>query len=114
MKRHLALLFSGVLCVFASGCAAAPSHENHNLRSTASPSPSVSATPTDDKAANAEWLTLPVLDAFFADADFPALLRSRLDLPDQQVAGLKELARTETAKLNESDAGKSDGESATA
>src|SRR5256885_4437512 len=53
------------------------------------------------EAANAEPLTLPVLDAFFAEEGFSALLRTRLHISDEQIAKLKELAHAETAKLNE-------------
>jgi len=61
--------------------------------------------PSDSTAsaldADAVPLTLPVLDAFFADSSFSADLKSRLGLTDQQVTQLRTTAREETAKLNE-------------
>ena len=49
-------------------------------------------------------VTLPVLDAFFADAAFAPALKAKLQLTDEQVERLRTLAREETAKLRETDA----------
>jgi lipoprotein-anchoring transpeptidase ErfK/SrfK len=57
---------------------------------------------------------LPVLDAFFADESFAGTLKTRLQLTDEQVTKLKDLAHSETAKLNEENAGKEERESSTA
>ena len=46
-----------------------------------------------------------MLDAFFADESFSESLKTRLQLTDEQVTKLKELAHSETAKLNEANAG---------
>jgi lipoprotein-anchoring transpeptidase ErfK/SrfK len=54
-------------------------------------------------------ITLPVLDAFFADNSFADKLKTRLKLSDDEITKLKELARAETAKLDESEMEKSDG-----
>jgi lipoprotein-anchoring transpeptidase ErfK/SrfK len=59
-------------------------------------------------------LTLPVLDAFFADESFAGTLKTRLQLTDEQVAKLKGLAQSETAKLKEENTGEGVGESSTA
>src|SRR5204862_6751316 len=93
--------------------------ENSNqANKNTGPSPSASATaspsPPEDKAANTQPLTLPVLDAFFADESFSKSLKTRLQLTDEQVTKLKELAHSETAKLNEANAGKGEGESSNA
>jgi hypothetical protein len=50
-----------------------------------------------------------VLDAFFADNSFTDTLKTRLKLNDDEVTKLKELARSETAKLDESELEKRDG-----
>ena len=54
-------------------------------------------------------ITLPVLDAFFADNSFAETLKTRLKLNDDEVTKLKELARSETAKLDESELEKREG-----
>ena len=76
--------------------------------------PTVSPSPAASAASSTQPLTLPVLDAFFADESFSGSLKTRLQLTDDQVTKLKELARSETAKLNDADAGKSEGESSNA
>jgi lipoprotein-anchoring transpeptidase ErfK/SrfK len=48
-------------------------------------------------------VTLPVLDAFFADESFSAELKSKLQLTDDQIERLRKVAREETAKLRETD-----------
>jgi hypothetical protein len=49
-------------------------------------------------------VTLPVLDAFFADETFAAELKTKLQLTDEQVGRLRTMAREETSKLRETDA----------
>ena len=115
MKRCLPYLVLILVGLSAAGCVAVPTNQsNNNLRPPASPAASVSPSPVNGEAANAEPLTLPVLDAFFVDEGFSALLRTRLHISDEQIAKLKELAHAETAKLNEENAGKGEGESAAA
>jgi lipoprotein-anchoring transpeptidase ErfK/SrfK len=46
-------------------------------------------------------VTLPVLDAMFADESFAGELKSKLQLTDEQVTRLREIAREETASLSE-------------
>jgi lipoprotein-anchoring transpeptidase ErfK/SrfK len=46
-------------------------------------------------------LTLPVLDAMFADESFAGELKSKLQLTDEQVTRLRQIAREETASLSE-------------
>jgi lipoprotein-anchoring transpeptidase ErfK/SrfK len=115
MRRYLQFLLSIIVCLSAAGCVAVPTNQsNNNLRPPASPAASVSPSPVNETSANAEPLTLPVLDAFFADEDFSALLKTRLHISDEQITKLKELAHAETAKLDEANAGQGDGESAAA
>ena len=108
MKKLLTHLLSFTACVVAIGCAVEPTNQPNK---NAAGAPSLSAA---EKAANAQPLTLPVLDAFFADESFSGLLKTRLQLSDEQIAKLRELAHAETAKLNEANAGKAEGETAAA
>src|SRR6266705_1191486 len=99
--------------LFVAGCVATPtSQTNQNLRESSSPV--TASSPVNERAANAEPLTLPVLDAFFAEEGFNETLKSRLQLTEEQITRLKELARTETAKLNETSAGTGEGGTAAA
>ena len=68
-------------CVTGMACAAAPKPEaNNNASGSPLPAAAVSPAPTpaEQIAKNAQPLTLPVLDAFFADQSFSDVLRSRL------------------------------------
>jgi lipoprotein-anchoring transpeptidase ErfK/SrfK len=71
------------------------------LSPTTSPPPSAEASPVKT---NAQPVTLPVLDAFFADDTFSGELQTRLGLNDEQLNKLRNIARTETAKLREDQA----------
>ncbi|HEV7859977.1 MAG TPA: L,D-transpeptidase [Pyrinomonadaceae bacterium] len=69
------------------------------------PSPPTAPSPASQaQQANAAPLTLPVLDAFFADESFPKELKSSLQLTDDQINKLRTIAREETARLSESSA----------
>src|SRR5438128_2937153 len=115
MRRCLPYLVLILVGLSAAGCVAVPTNQsNNNLSPPASPAASVSPSPVNGEAANAEPLTLPVLDAFFVDEGFSALLRTRLHISDEQIAKLKELAHAETAKLNEENAVKREAEMAAA
>lgn len=115
MKRIVICLFALMACLTVAGCVA----ENTNqANKNAAPSPVASATasptPAEDKASSTQPLTLPVLDAFFADESFAGLLKTKLQLTDEQVAKLKELANSETAALSEENAGNGERESSNA
>jgi lipoprotein-anchoring transpeptidase ErfK/SrfK len=116
MKRRLSHLFALTACLMVSGCAVEPTNQANKNNPVASPLPSATASPSpaEEKAVTTEPLTLPVLDAFFADESFSGSLKTRLQLTDEQVTKLKELAHSETAKLNEENAGKGEGESSDA
>jgi len=101
--------------LLVAGCVAMPTNQtNQNPGASPSPLTTTSPLPVNERAANAEPLTLPVLDAFFAEQGFDETLKSRLQLSDEQITKLKQLARAETAKLNETSAGTSEGETAAA
>jgi lipoprotein-anchoring transpeptidase ErfK/SrfK len=114
MKKRWSHLFMLTACLTLGGCVV--ENSNQVNKNTASPLPSatVSPSPPDNKESSTQSLTLPVLDAFFADESFAGTLKTRLQLTDEQVTKLKDLAHSETAKLNEENAGKDEQESATA
>ena len=117
MTKLLVYLLSLTAWLGAIGCVVGPPNQpNKNATGSSSPSATASPSPSseNEKASSAQPLTLPVLDAFFADESFSGLLKSRLQLSDEQVTKLKELARSETAKLNEVNAGKTEGETTAA
>jgi L,D-transpeptidase ErfK/SrfK len=113
MKRRLIHLFALTACLTITGCVVEPTNQA-NKNASPLPSATASPSPAEEKAANTAPLTLPVLDAFFADESFSGSLRTRLQLTDEQVTKLRELAHAETANLNEENAGKGEGESSNA
>jgi lipoprotein-anchoring transpeptidase ErfK/SrfK len=104
MNRGWSYLFVLTAGLIFGGCVVEPKPQPNNNLASPLPSATVSASPVA-KASSGQSLTLPVLDAFFADESFAGTLKSRLSLTDEQVTKLKELAHTETAKLNEENAG---------
>jgi lipoprotein-anchoring transpeptidase ErfK/SrfK len=102
------------MCLFAvfifGGCQAAPV-SNGNTAAVATPSPAASATPatTSNASANNLPVTLPVLDAMFADEKFAADLKSELQLTDDQIERLRKVAREETGSLRETETGEHSG-----
>jgi lipoprotein-anchoring transpeptidase ErfK/SrfK len=114
MKRLVVFIFALVACLTVTGCVESTNQANKNTVASPVPSATASPSPTEDKAANIPPLTLPVLDAFFADESFSGALKTKLQLNDEQVTKLKELAHSETAKLNEENAGRGEQESSTA
>src|SRR5687768_5426712 len=112
VKSPLALVAAAVLLA-ASGCTtAAPTN------SAAPSAPTTSASPAATPAANASTagangaaaaaslpVTLPVLDAMFADQGFAGELKSKLQLSYEQVESLRRVAGEERAGLDEEGAG---------
>jgi L,D-transpeptidase ErfK/SrfK len=70
-----------------------------NATTTTTAPPPVKAPVT---ATNAQLVTLPVLDAFFAQENFAPELKTKLQLTDEQVNSLRNIARQETSRLRES------------
>lgn len=97
-------IYTAILSVLllTAGCVPQP-NSNTQTNSAGSPLPVSSPSPLTTDSAAAKPITLPVLDAFFADNSFAETLKTRLKLNDDEVAKLKELARSETAKLDESE-----------
>lgn len=109
MKNSLrALMALAVLTCALGGCVNQPTSVSNNnsantgtASSTPQPSPAIAKASNVDEAALP--VTLPVLDAFFAEEAFSAELKSKLQLTDEQIGRLRTMAREETAKLRETD-----------
>jgi lipoprotein-anchoring transpeptidase ErfK/SrfK len=101
----------GLVLAFLSGAAgcAAPGPEVGGAGTNATPNTNASsgqATPATRTAAGGANdanlpVTLPVLDAMFADENFAGELKSRLQLTDEQVNRLREVASEATSDLSE-------------
>jgi lipoprotein-anchoring transpeptidase ErfK/SrfK len=104
-------------CILATACVAGPANRansNANVAALPTATAAVSPTPVSEKPSQTQALTLPVLDAFLANESFSGLLKSRLQLTDEQISKLKEAAHSETAKLSETNTGTAPGETASA
>ncbi|HST51975.1 MAG TPA: L,D-transpeptidase family protein [Pyrinomonadaceae bacterium] len=73
---------------------------NSNANASASPSPSPSSV-----SETGVPVTLPALDALFSDSTFAGALKAKLQLTNEQIEGLRKVAREGTAKLSEKEAG---------
>lgn len=106
------IVFAVVLVTIVTvqlGCVTEPTTNSTNTNAntnTREGLPAIS-TPTATTGANSTandlGLTLPLLDAFFAQENFEGQLKAKLQLTDQQIKSLKGIARSGTAKLRESD-----------
>jgi len=115
MKRNyrlIGLALGLALAIFGAACVTQPTG-NSNSQPGATPSPS--ASPAASVDVSAAPVTLPVLDAFFAsDATFTTELKTKLNLSDDQITQLREVAREETSKLRETETGDHGGTTAAA
>jgi lipoprotein-anchoring transpeptidase ErfK/SrfK len=105
LKSPLALV-AALLLLAASGCTtngpantAAPVAPVTSASPAATPTPAASAASTSK--ASSLPVTLPVLDAMFADEAFAGELKSKLQLTDEQVENLRKVASEERASLDE-------------
>jgi lipoprotein-anchoring transpeptidase ErfK/SrfK len=124
MKKRLLLCLifvSGLVAGCVAGESGSPANTTPRSSSSApSPAATASSTPVSETApvgdtkASGAPLTLPVLDAFLADEKFSVALKERMQLSDEQIRSLKDLAHSETGRLNEESSGKGDGEGAAA
>ncbi len=104
----LSLLLAVVLA--CANCANSPmntantdSTTTTTATTTAPPAPSPQIVVADTTSAANLPVTLPVLDAFFADEGFAGELKSKLNLTDEQINKLRTVAREQTAALRETD-----------
>ncbi|HEY6122022.1 MAG TPA: L,D-transpeptidase family protein [Pyrinomonadaceae bacterium] len=90
------------------------SNSNAPNNTVASPSPSPTANMPETAQANAAPVTLPILNALFADESFKTELKSKLDLTDGQIERLQKSASEEIARLHETNAEDQTGDAANA
>ena len=118
--RNSFVLAGCIWCLFALGCA--PNTQVNVTNSNAAagntqPSPAnanvAESQPATTSAADNTPVTLPVLDAMFADESFAGELKSKAGLTDDQVNQLQQTARDAVLKLDESDENTSTTKSAT-
>lgn len=99
----IAMVLAAAGCVQESSNRPASPAANTNATSNAPVTAEAPPPPkTDTVARKDETLTLPVLDAFFAQESFADELKAKLQLNDEQVNQLRAIARQETSKLRES------------
>ena len=97
----LAAMLGGVGCTNDTGGPVAPAP---------TPTPTPAATPTPVLRASELPVTLPLIDAlFYADEQFAPRVKEKLELTDEQITRLREVAREETTRLRESEAGDHEG-----
>src|SRR5258706_698230 len=117
MKQYLGSVLLMAACLLGTACVAEPTNRaNNNAIVALTPTPTATVSPAliSEKTSNTQELTLPVLDAFLANESASVLLKSRLQLTDDEITELKQAAHAETAKLSEANAGTSTGETASA
>jgi len=98
----LSLVLAAAGCVQESPNGNTAPASNTNATSNAPPIAETPPPKADNPAPKDETLTLPVLDAFFAQESFADELKAKLQLTDAQVNQLRAIARQETSKLRES------------
>src|SRR5712691_5330308 len=105
----LALSMNGIACINQSP-------PNSNSVTTIVPTPALSPSPISSIVPEVSTVpvTLPVLDALFADEAFKAELKSKLHLTDEQISGLRNSASAEVAKLRQMNAERQQGSAAEA
>ncbi|HKC64533.1 MAG TPA: L,D-transpeptidase family protein [Pyrinomonadaceae bacterium] len=101
--RVAALTFA--LIIIFVGCAYQPQNaaNNNNPINAATPAPQSSPQTVKTSATDESDVpvTLPVLDAFFADQSFASELKAKLGLTDDEVEALRKVAHEETQTLRE-------------
>lgn len=107
-----AIIVTVALTITLGGCVNQTANvANNNSVNTATATPQPTPSPLKASVNDNDSLpvTLPVLDAFFADETFATELKSKLQLTDEQVASLRKVAREETSKLRETETGNYNG-----
>jgi lipoprotein-anchoring transpeptidase ErfK/SrfK len=116
MKRNpgLLVLIPILTAFFFAGCVANPPTPDSPIAQS-SPSPSVPEKPVVGTNSSAHsQLTLPVLDALFANQEFVAQLKSKLQITDDQIEALKKVAAEEVDRLRAMNAEQSEAKSSEA
>lgn len=110
LLRNFTFLAALPVCLLALACAPNTQVNTTSTNATAAnsqPSPANSNVATSQPPAaqpsNNTPITLPVVDAMFADESFANDLKSQVGLTDEQVSKLQQTARDAVLKLDESD-----------
>src|SRR5215213_6459641 len=102
MRSFLRVIVASLSLTFVlSGCVTQQQSNTTGSNSTSNtgPTPQAQSVKVSAEADDPGLpVTLPVLDAFFADEAFAPALKAKLQLTDEQVERLRQLAREETAK----------------
>src|SRR3982751_3908607 len=110
--RSMSVVLTMVMLLAGGGCVADSSNStanrpapavNTNATTATATTPAPATAKTGAAAPNTQPVTLPILDAFFAQENFAAELKAKLQLTDEQVNQLRTIARQETSKLRASD-----------
>ncbi|HEV2707490.1 MAG TPA: L,D-transpeptidase [Pyrinomonadaceae bacterium] len=117
MKKTLRTLAACIVaaCTALAGACTPTTTPSGSTANTTPANNNAAAPPTTASNASAGTsatntpVTLPVLDAMFADEAFAGELKSKLQLTDEQVERLRSIAREETASLRETETGEHEG-----
>jgi len=111
--RMICLTLALFVLLSVSGCeapppTAAPNNNTANTTTANTTTANTNSAPPPATGSNAEAteqvaVTLPVLDAFFADQGFEDDLKTKLQLTDEQLARLKGIAQESRESLRETD-----------
>ncbi len=102
-----------VSALIASGCATQPSGNANSVTTVASPTSTLpSPSPSPKTETKTVAVTLPVLDALFADEEFKGELKSKLQLSDAQINSLRTIASGEVDRLRHANAEQEGGSAA--
>ena len=106
IRRLLILAF--LTCALTS-CTIEPLNNANSpiVQTTPSPTATASPSPVVTDTASSQ-VTLPLLDALFADEKFVAQVKQNLKLSDQQIDSLKRASSSEIARLRETNAEETD------
>lgn len=109
VPRILIPLVAMIVAVVAAGCTATVTNTNTTATSNTNTTANTNAVTAPASGNNANpsniTVTLPLLDAMFAEEGFANDLKSRLQLTDEQIGKLRNVAREATSKLRESNDG---------
>ena len=101
----LLVILAGIACDSDAPTKTTDTNKTNTASPTAATPPVPAAAPESVPAdpAKTQPVTLPVLDAFFAQEGFADDLKAKLQLTDEQVIKLKNIARQETSRLREAE-----------
>lgn len=109
-EKLIGLVFSSSLVLLSFGCEP-PNTTTTNTTGNANtvavnsaPSNSANTAVPNKESRSKMPVTLPVLDAMFADETFAGELKSKLQLTDEEIQSVKKLSREAVANLSESEA----------